>query len=129
MRGGLPSIFLNFTILQKRRAYVPCNYGKSTAILLVILRVFIQYSTYSDIELLWFSKNVTEPAAVYFCEYNSKNIGKFGRACAAHSRKCFHFQKITGTLKMNIFCEHLQIHSFYFKEQSLKIKFKNKFFK
>ena len=41
---------------------------------------------------------------------------------AAHARQSFHFQKITGTLKMNELS--LQKPSFYVKEQLSKIKFK-----
>ena len=35
---------------------------------------------------------------------------------------------IPGGLKINIFCENLQIPSFYFKEQSLKLKKEIKIF-
>ena len=39
---------------------------------------------------------------VYFYESNSKKIREFCRALAGHARQSFHFQKITGTLKINI---------------------------
>ena len=44
------------------------------------------------------------------------------------ARQRFHFQKITGTLKINIFIENLQKASCYIKEQSQNIKFEIFFF-
>ena len=59
---------------------------------------------------------------VHFNESNSK----FGLACACseHAQQSFDFQKFTGTLKMNIISENLQICTFlqYFKEQSPRRK-------
>ena len=42
------------------------------------------------------------------------------------TRRSFHFQKITETLKNNLYLENLKITSFYLKEQSPKRKFRGK---
>ena len=44
------------------------------------------------------------------------------RQILVRSRQSFNFQKITGTLKINIFWENLQIPSFYINEHSRKRK-------
>ena len=51
-----------------------------------------------------------------------KNRWIWRQARAANARQSFHFKKITGTPRMNIFFKSLQLPSFYFKEQSPKIK-------
>ena len=48
---------------------------------------------------------------------------KFGKFPHLHARQNYHFQKITETLKMNIFF-YFQKPSFYIKEQLSKIEFK-----
>ena len=49
-----------------------------------------------------------------------KNQRIWQLARAAHARQSFHFQKVTGILKMRKKIENLQILSFYVKEQLLK---------
>ena len=61
---------------------------------------------------------------LYLYESNStKSRRIWPRARLAHAQQSFNFQKFTGTLKWLFVGEHLQIPSFYFKEQWLKIKF------
>ena len=61
---------------------------------------------WSDIELFFdFRKRALccQSGIFLLDESNYKNIGEFGRSRAAIARQSFYFQKITRTLKMNIF--------------------------
>ena len=65
---------------------------------------------WSNIALFAIFENVhyaADQVRVYFYESNSKKICKFGRARG----KVFYFQKMTETLKINIFSENLQIQN------------------
>ena len=59
---------------------------------------------------------------VYFYESDSKNRRIWPCVRQARNQQIFHFQKVTGTLKLFLFL-NLQIPSFYFKEHSPKGKF------
>ena len=74
---------------------------------------------WSDLALIAISKMDTY-RSIFRIKF--QKIGKIGPAFTAK----FSFSNITGTLKMNMFCESLPIPSFYFKEQSKK-KIKNQF--
>ena len=72
---------------------------------------------WSDLHFLRFSKMGTLLSIAYIF---MSSIPK--------DRRSFHFQKITGTLKIYIFFENLQKASCYIKEQSQDIKFEIFFF-
>ena len=85
-------------------------------------------SYYLFIRVEWFStffrilKCTLNCGSGIFLRVQFQKIGDLGHARARHARQSFHFQKITGTLKINIFCENLQKPSTYSKEQLQKIK-------
>ena len=109
----------DFTYLIRRMWHLVCHvqYLPSRIRIRGVRRV--NSLGWSDLALIAISKMDTYKS-IFRIKF--QKIGKIGPAFTAK----FSFSNITGTLKMNMFCESLPIPSFYFKEQSKK-KIKNQF--
>ena len=124
----LPWFSFGHDPIMRMMMYCRGGHHCETASLLLGLKVYLRWVLGGREE--WFSFfAIFENGHIamdwlYFYEFNLKKSANFD-ACArgARARQSFHFQKITGTLKLNIFLI-VQKSSFLHQEQLWKIKFK-----